>query len=82
MRDQIVRVKGTDRVPILLVGNKVDLDSQREVPTHEGLALAQQWSCPFVEERIIFNGNRFFNMIFYLLTGLILFSYRFQMERT
>ena len=31
MRDQITRVKGTDRVPILLVGNKVDLESQREV---------------------------------------------------
>merc|ERR1712013_340412 len=25
MRDQIVRVKGSERVPILLVGNKVDL---------------------------------------------------------
>merc|ERR1711862_990243 len=33
MRDQIVRVKGCERVPILLVGNKVDLESQREVPT-------------------------------------------------
>ena len=49
MRDQIVRVKGTDRVPILLVGNKVDLESQREVSTVEAMALAQQWSCPFVE---------------------------------
>merc|ERR1719260_490572 len=29
MRDQIVRVKGCERVPILLVGNKVDLESQR-----------------------------------------------------
>jgi hypothetical protein len=32
MRDQIVRVKGTDRVPILLVGNKAGLYSL--VPTH------------------------------------------------
>merc|ERR1712117_643708 len=37
MRDQIVRVKGTERVPILLVGNKIDLESQREVPTVEGM---------------------------------------------
>ena len=49
MRDQIVRVKGCERVPILLVGNKVDLESQREVPTVEGMALAQIWGCPFVE---------------------------------
>ena len=33
MRDQIVRVKGTDRVPILLVGNKVGFWS-RKVGNH------------------------------------------------
>ena len=44
-----MRVKGTERVPILLVGNKIDLESQREVPTVEGMALAQIWGCPFVE---------------------------------
>ena len=49
MREQIVRVKGCERVPVLLVGNKVDLESQREVPTVEGMALAQIWGCPFVE---------------------------------
>lgn len=49
MRDQITRVKGTERVPILLVGNKVDLECQREVPTVEGMALAQLWGCSFVE---------------------------------
>merc|ERR1712111_244557 len=49
MKEQIVRVKGTDRVPILLVGNKVDLEHQREVPTVEGMALAQIWGCSFVE---------------------------------
>ena len=37
MKDQIVRVKGTDKVPILLVANKVDLEMQREVPTVEGM---------------------------------------------
>ena len=42
-------VKGTERVPILLVGNKVDLEHQREVPTVEGMALAQIWGCAFVE---------------------------------
>ena len=37
MKDQIVRVKGSDKVPILLVANKVDLEHQREVPTVEGM---------------------------------------------
>ncbi len=49
MRDQIARVKGTDRVPILLVGNKCDLAHQRQVRTDEGLALAEFWGCPFAE---------------------------------
>ena len=41
MKDQIVRVKGTDKVPILLVANKVDLEPQREVPTVEGMVSHQ-----------------------------------------
>jgi len=31
MRELITRVKGTERVPILLVANKVDMEHQREV---------------------------------------------------
>ncbi|PAV56520.1 hypothetical protein WR25_00218 isoform B [Diploscapter pachys] len=41
MREQIVRVKGTENVPILLVGNKVDLAHQRQVRPEEGLALGR-----------------------------------------
>lgn len=49
MKEQIVRVKGSDRVPILLVGNKVDIEHQREVSKQEGYALAQLWNSPFME---------------------------------
>ncbi|XP_071453309.1 ras-related protein Rap-2c isoform X2 [Hetaerina americana] len=49
MRELITRVKGSDRVPVLLVGNKVDLEHQREVPAVEGQNLAQAWGCPFLE---------------------------------
>uniref|UniRef100_A0A915D4Y6 small monomeric GTPase n=1 Tax=Ditylenchus dipsaci TaxID=166011 RepID=A0A915D4Y6_9BILA len=49
MRDSIIRVKGTDQVPILLVGNKCDLAHQRQVQTQEGAGLAEFWSCPFAE---------------------------------
>ena len=37
MKDKIARVKGSDKVPILLVANKIDLESLREVPTVEGM---------------------------------------------
>uniref|UniRef100_A0A915NJG2 Uncharacterized protein n=1 Tax=Meloidogyne floridensis TaxID=298350 RepID=A0A915NJG2_9BILA len=49
MRDQIIRVKGTDQVPILLVGNKCDLAHQRQVRSEDGAALAEYWACPFAE---------------------------------
>lgn len=50
MRDQIVRVKGMrEFIPLLLVGNKCDMISQREVKTMDGVELAQLWGCPFVE---------------------------------
>jgi len=49
MREQIQRVKGVERVPLLLVGNKVDLEHQREVSKSEGITLAQQWECSFIE---------------------------------
>lgn len=49
MKEQILRVKGRLQVPLLLVGNKVDLDNQREVQSNEGVGLAQVWGCPFLE---------------------------------
>uniref|UniRef100_A0A4W5JSL8 RAP2B, member of RAS oncogene family n=1 Tax=Hucho hucho TaxID=62062 RepID=A0A4W5JSL8_9TELE len=49
MRDQIIRVKRYERVPMILVGNKVDLEGEREVSSGEGKALADEWKCPFME---------------------------------
>ncbi|XP_015788107.1 ras-related protein Rap-2a [Tetranychus urticae] len=50
MKEQIIRVKGGyEKIPILLVGNKIDLVHQREVSTVEGMSLAQAWGCPFME---------------------------------
>lgn len=49
MKDQIIRVKRRPKVPIILVGNKRDLEDQREVAFKEGLTLARQWGCPFIE---------------------------------
>jgi len=46
---QLIVREDRDNIRRLLVGNKIDLESQREVPTVEGMALAQIWGCPFVE---------------------------------
>lgn len=47
--DKILRSKDKDKVPMVLVGNKCDLESNRQVPRASGEALAQQWGCPFFE---------------------------------
>jgi len=47
--DHILQVKGKEDVPIILVGSKCDLESDRDVPKSEGEALAQKWNCPFFE---------------------------------
>ncbi|GFQ96987.1 ras-related protein Rap-2a [Trichonephila clavata] len=39
MKEQIMRVKNTERVPILLVGNKVDLENQRELEKSKIIAV-------------------------------------------
>lgn len=43
LREQILRVKDTDRVPMVLVGNKCDLDAERQVTREDGQYIASQW---------------------------------------
>lgn len=47
--NSIYRVKDTDSFPIILVGNKCDLENKREVPYKEGLELAKNFKIPFYE---------------------------------
>lgn len=47
---EICSIKGnTDDVPIMLVGNKSDEATSREVPTNEAAALARSWRCSYME---------------------------------
>jgi GTPase KRas protein len=46
---QILRVKDKDWFPMVLIGNKCDLLSQRAVSTQEGMELARLWKCPMLE---------------------------------
>ncbi|XP_054724659.1 ras-related protein Ral-A-like isoform X2 [Uloborus diversus] len=48
-REQILRVKGDDNIPFLLVGNKADLEDKRQVSLEEADLKARQWNVPYVE---------------------------------
>lgn len=49
LREQILRVKDTDDVPMVLVGNKCDLEEERVVGKELGKSLASQFNCAFME---------------------------------
>ncbi|KAH9852199.1 ras family-domain-containing protein [Lenzites betulinus] len=46
---QILRVKDEERVPVVLVGNKCDLEYERQVGSNEGRDLARHFGCRFIE---------------------------------
>ncbi|CAO3627097.1 unnamed protein product [Mucor fragilis] len=46
---QICRVKDRDYFPMVLVGNKCDLEGDRQVSSQEGRDLAKNFGCQFIE---------------------------------
>jgi GTPase KRas protein len=48
-RDQITRVKDSEEIPLMLVGNKCDKVTEREVSREEGTSLAKKLNCEFIE---------------------------------
>lgn len=48
-REQILRVKDADKVPMVICGNKSDLESDRQVTAVEGRDLAKSYGTPFYE---------------------------------
>lgn len=48
--DQIFRIKDNDAIPLVLVGNKVDLEEQRQVSKESGEKFAKKLkNCTFIE---------------------------------
>ncbi|KXJ86190.1 ras small monomeric GTPase [Microdochium bolleyi] len=48
-QQQILRVKDKDYFPMVVVGNKCDLEGEREVTKQEGETLARNFGCKFIE---------------------------------
>ncbi|TGZ68655.1 hypothetical protein CRM22_004145 [Opisthorchis felineus] len=53
----IIKREELARVPIMLVGNKIDEGESREVSTALGKALSQKWKCGFMETSAKTNTN-------------------------
>ncbi|RMZ78621.1 hypothetical protein DV738_g3831, partial [Chaetothyriales sp. CBS 135597] len=50
LREQIIRIKNDEDVPLVMVGNKLDMEEDRVVPRMRGFQLAQGWgSKPYYE---------------------------------
>lgn len=50
LRDQILRIKEAESVPIVIVGNKSDLEEDRAVHRNRAIHLSQKWGrVPFYE---------------------------------
>lgn len=49
IRDSVLRVKVDERTPLILVGNKSDLQEGREVSQDEAESMASSWGVPYIE---------------------------------
>ncbi|CCH58882.1 hypothetical protein TBLA_0B00370 [Henningerozyma blattae CBS 6284] len=58
LREQVLRIKDMDHVPMVLIGNKADLIDERVVPVEEGIALSGEWGkVPFYETSALLRSN-------------------------
>lgn len=49
-REQILRVKAEeDKIPLLLVGNKSDLEERRQVSVDDARTKGEEWNVQYVE---------------------------------
>ncbi|KAG7199942.1 hypothetical protein KM043_014378 [Ampulex compressa] len=77
-RKLISRVRANEDIPLVLVGNKFDLQHQRKVSTEEGKALADQLGCPFYETSAAL--RQFIDDAFYSLVRQIRAKERLQQD--
>lgn len=58
LREQVLRIKDSDNVPMVLIGNKCDLDDERVVSIDDGIKVSQDWGLvPFYETSAMYKTN-------------------------
>ncbi|AGO10651.1 AaceriAFR464Wp [[Ashbya] aceris (nom. inval.)] len=58
LREQILRIKDSKRVPMVLVGNKADLQNERAISVEEGIDVSSRWGkVPFYETSALLKSN-------------------------
>ncbi|KAH3745839.1 Ras GTPase [Pelomyxa schiedti] len=48
-RDKVLRARDNEKIPMILVATKCDLETSREVTTMEGADMAKSFEIPFIE---------------------------------
>ena len=56
-RNQIHLANNVDSIPMVIVGNKCDLELDRQVSRREGQEVAESFACPFFEASVKNNVN-------------------------
>ncbi|KAH9874148.1 hypothetical protein IAQ61_004777 [Plenodomus lingam] len=49
LREQISRIKEDDNVPMVLIGNKSDLEDDRAISRPRAFAVSREWNIPYFE---------------------------------
>ncbi|EGW34418.1 uncharacterized protein SPAPADRAFT_49461 [Spathaspora passalidarum NRRL Y-27907] len=58
LREQVLRIKDTDNVPMVLLGNKCDLEEDRVLSIEDGVKVSQDWGLvPFYETSAMYKTN-------------------------
>lgn len=58
LREQVLRIKDMNRVPMVLVGNKADLTEERVISVEEGIEVSSNWGkVPFYETSALLRSN-------------------------
>ncbi|KAK0390799.1 hypothetical protein NLU13_0302 [Sarocladium strictum] len=49
LRQEIIRIKDDENIPMVIVGNKSDLEETRAVPRAKAFGMSQRWGAPYYE---------------------------------
>ncbi|CCE84063.1 Piso0_004666 [Millerozyma farinosa CBS 7064] len=58
LREQVLRIKDSDNVPMVLIGNKCDLENDRVLSIDDGIKVSEDWGMvPFYETSAMYKTN-------------------------